>query len=167
MKKGMWACALNGIMLGAVKLFYELTPIPMANLLYCTFLGFTVTFAVGAEVKKTGRFLGSLAIGLVWAAGYVGVETVFLDFPLPEIAAKALAFGLMSFIIEAGNCMILSKTKFNIVPLQFAVVIGIFSQQCRHIPYILGALLIGMTVAVISKQIYGCLLTDATENKRF
>lgn len=49
---------LNGILLGGVKLFYMLMLEPMNGLLYCTFLGFTVTTAVGANWKKIGYYLG-------------------------------------------------------------------------------------------------------------
>lgn len=154
MKRLVWACGLNGMLFGLVKLFYEMAPVPMTNLLYGTFLGFTVTTAVGAEWRKGKEYLGSIGVGLVWAAGYVGLEAALLFLPLPEILTKALAFGIMSFLIEAGNQFVLPRTRCHVIPLQFAVVIGIFSQQCRHVPYVLAALLIGVLAALISRQIY-------------
>ena len=60
MKKILAACGINGLMFGFIKLFYEFTPLPMTMLLYCTFLGFTVTFAVGADTKKFLQYLSQL-----------------------------------------------------------------------------------------------------------
>ncbi|OUQ21865.1 hypothetical protein B5E84_00980 [Lachnoclostridium sp. An14] len=154
MRNQIWACALNGILFGLIKLFYEIVPAPMAELLYCTFLGFTVTYAVGAEWKKAGHYVCSLAVGLIWVAGYVGLEMVFWQFPLQAAISRAVSFGVVSFVIEGANLFFLPKTKGAVVPLQFAVVIGVFSQKCRHIPYVLTALFIGVAAALISKQIY-------------
>jgi hypothetical protein len=154
----IWACLLNGVMFGLVKFFYEAIPVPMSSLLYCTFLGFTMTFAVGAEAGKLGAYFASIALGILWVAGYLGFEAVLLWSPLPDIVTKAIAFGFMSFVIEAMNMLVTQKTPFRFVPLQFAVVIGVFSQQCQHIPYILAALIIGMVAALLSKHIYARLL---------
>ncbi|MGN0978592.1 MAG: hypothetical protein ACI4PH_11105 [Faecousia sp.] len=126
----------------------------MGILLYCTFLGFTVTFAIGAEKRNLGAYFASVVLGVLWVAGYLGFEAVLLQTPLPDIAAKAIAFGLMSFVIEAMNMLVTKKTPFRFIPLQFAVVIGVFSQQCQHIPYILAALVIGVFAAILSKSIY-------------
>lgn len=148
------ACALNGLMFGAVKWFYEIISLPMHGVLYCTFLGFTVTFSVGAKREALGAYLGNLIIGLVWVAGYMGVESAVLLLPISALAAKVTAFGLMSFVIEAVNTMVLGKTGFCFVPIQFAVVIGVFSQQGKHMVSVVAALLIGMVAALISKMIY-------------
>lgn len=153
-KVTLWACFLNGVMFGLVKLFYEAAPVPMNALLYCTFLGFTVTFAVGAEAKNLAAYCGSMILGVFWVAGYLGFEAILLWTALPDIATKAIAFGLMSFVIEAMNMLVTKETFCRFIPLQFAVVIGVFSQQCQHIPYILAALAIGMFAALLSKRIY-------------
>lgn len=163
MKNTMLALSLNGIMFGLIKLFYELVPKPMSALLYCTFLGFTVTFAAGARVRETAAYLGSIFIGIVWVMGYIGFEAVFLVLAMPESGVKGLAFGCMSFVIEALNLLIIGKTRFKYVPLQFAVVIGIFSQQCRHIPSVLAALMIGVLAALLSRKIYVELLPSPNE----
>lgn len=170
MKHTILACCLNGILLGVIKLFYELVPEPMSNLLYCTFLGFTVTLAVGAQIRELGDYLGSILMGIIWVMGYVGIESMVLQLLIPfsisppisrsipqsilRSGAKGVAFGFMSFVIEASNLLFIGKTRFRFVPLQFAVVIGVFSQQCRHIPYVLAAILIGVLTALLSKKIY-------------
>ena len=158
MKKIIAACSVNGVMFGFIKLFYELTPLPMTVLLYCTFLGFTVTFAVGADAKKFLQYMSSILFGIVWVAGFILFEKIFLLTSLPVIASKAIAFGVMSFVIEVANVKYLKDTCFGFIPLQFAVVIGVFSQQCQHIPFILTALVIGIFAALLSKKIYEKML---------
>lgn len=163
MKKTFLAFVLNGALLGLIKLFYELVP-PMSGLLYCTFLGFTITTAVGAKAAQTGAYLVSTVLGAAWAAGYVALEQLLLLTALPETASKALAFGLMSFIIEAANGLAFTKVKSTrYVPLQFAVIIAIFSQQCQHVPQVLAALVIGAAAALLSKHIYTMLLPSGVE----
>lgn len=158
MKNLNLACLLNGIMFGLIKLFYEIVQAPMSAILYCTFLGFTVTFAVGAQSRKMGAYLGSIVVGVLWVAGYIGFEYLFLLAPIPEIVAKVVAFGFMSFVIEIVNLRVIGKTQFKFVPLQFAVVISVFSQQGEHIAYVLMALIIGVLAALLSKAIYMKLL---------
>ena len=155
------ACALNGIMFGAVKWFYEILPMPMHEILYCTFLGFTVTTAVGARRRELPLYLANTGIGLLWVAGYMGFEAVFLLTSLPDTAAKAAAFGLMSFVIEAVNMLALKRKNICIIPIQFAVVIGVFSQQGKHIACVTAALLIGGAAAFLSREIYAKVSENA------
>lgn len=157
-KMTVLACFLNGIMFGMIKLFYEIVPHPMNGLLYCTFLGFTITFAVGADKKQIKEYFGSIVVGVLWVLGYLGFEFIFLLFPIDTLTAKVLAFGIMSFLIEIINIRILNNTHFRYVPLQFSVVIGVFSQNGENIPYVLIALMIGILAAILSKQIYGRFL---------
>ena len=154
MRNTMLALFLNGVMFGLIKLFYEIVPEPMSVLLYCTFLGFTVTFSVGAQIRELRAYLGSIVIGSIWVAGFAGVENMFLSFMVPLVGAKVIAFGFMSFLIEASNLLGIGKLKLKYIPLQFAVVIGVFSQQCEHIPYVLISLIIGILAALLSKRIY-------------
>ena len=154
LKKALVACFLNGVMFGLIKLFYESVPAPMNDLLYCTFLGFTVTFAVGGNVKEFGKYLLSSGIGLLWVGGYLVFEAALVGLPFPVHGLKAFSFGLMSFVIEFMNQTFLPETPFRFIPLQFAVVVGIFSQKCEHIPFVLIALLIGFAAAPLSKVIY-------------
>lgn len=158
LKKTIEACSLNGIMFGLIKLFYESVPEPMSGLLYCTFLGFTVTFAVGGQAKEFGNYLLSIGMGLIWTGGYLGFEAALIWLPFSADSSKAIAFGLMSFVIEFMNVLLLNKTPFRFIPLQFAVVIGVFSQQCQHIPFVLFALLLGVITALCSKTIYRVFL---------
>lgn len=148
------ACVLNGVLLGAVKLFYLVVPEPMSGLLYCTFLGFTVTYAAGpsADDGKTG--ICSFLTGGAWTIGYVVLEKLFLLTPLPAVVSCTLAFGIVSFGIEAANILITRNTPFGISALQFAVIIGVFSQKCQHVVYVILAVVIGYIAALISKAIY-------------
>ena len=148
------ACALNGVMFGAVKWFYEMVPMPMHEILYCTFLGFTVTAAVGARRKDVPLYLANTGIGLLWVAGYIGLEAAFLCVPIPDTAGKAAAFGFMSFVIEAANMLFLKQRNMSIIPVQFAAVIGVFSQKGEHIACVTAALLIGEAAALLSRGIY-------------
>jgi hypothetical protein len=148
------ACVLNGIMFGIAKLFYEVVPVPMHNLLYCSFLGFTVTSATNPEMNSIPKLLASMGAGLVWVGGYILFEYMFLKLPITPMVSKAVAFGLMSFLIEVLNTQYLRKTPFQCIPLQFAVVIAMFSQQCHNIMLVLVALIIGVIMALLSKRIY-------------
>lgn len=158
MKRAVLACSLNGLLFGGIKLLYELAGGNFSGLLYCSFLGVTVTLAVGAQWKEVPYYLGSLGFGLVWVGLYLGIEAALLTLPIGETAGKAIAFGLASFVIEAVNLFVLIKSRCKYAPLQFAVIIGCFSQGCRHIPLILLALIIGMTAGLTSKVIYAWLL---------
>lgn len=151
------ACVLNGLMLGLVKLFYLLVPEPMNGLLYCTFLGFTVTYAAGASAENIKNGLCSFLTGAVWTIGYVAIEKIFLYTSIPDVSACAIAFGLTSFIIEAMNILVTRDTSFGISALQFAVIIGVFSQKCQHVGYVILAILLGYGTALISKAIYSKL----------
>ena len=157
-RKIILACALNGLMFGGIKWVYELSPMPMTLLLYCTFLGFTVTSCVGAKAEKAGIYLCNFAIGFLWAMGYMGAEYILLLLPLSIIMAKTAAFGIVSFLIEITNILLPNKNEIWFAPLQFAVIIGIFSQQGNHIPYVVLALVIGMLAALLSKKIYQNIL---------
>lgn len=66
----------------------------------------------------------------------------------------------MSFVIEISNILLTRDTVFGIIPLQFAVVIGVFSQKGKNIHYVLTALVIGAANAIISKSIYRRLALD-------
>lgn len=168
MKKTALAFLLNGIMFGMIKLFYELVSHPMNGLLYCTFLGLTVTFSVGADKRQIRAYFGNLVVGILWLFGYLGFEYIFLLFPLDSLLARVLAFGFMSFLIEILNVRIIGNTHFRYVPLQFAVVIGVFSQNGKNIPYVLIALIIGIFAAILSKQIYGrFLILEDRERPQF
>lgn len=154
MKTKLAACIITGIIFGLFKLFYEFAPETMSTLLYCTCLGFTVTFASGAKIKQFPGYLLSMLTGLLWVAGYVYSEKVFLMTGISELPAKVIAFGLVSFFIEMMNGFVLPNTAFRYVPLQFAVIIGVFSQKCNHIPEVFLAILIGAAGAIISKKMY-------------
>lgn len=148
------ACVLNGLMLGLVKLFYLLVPEPMSGLLYCTFLGFTVTYAAGVPAENIKNGICSFFMGIIWTIGYVVIEKIFLYTPLSDVASCAIAFGLTSFIIEAMNILVTRDTPSGISALQFAVIIGVFSQKCQHVVYVILAVLLGYGAALISKMIY-------------
>lgn len=148
------ACALNGLLLGVIKLFYLLVPEPMNSLIYCTFLGFTVSYAAGHPVENIKNGICSFLTGGIWTIGYVVLEKLFLLTPLPVIGSSALAFAMTSFIIEAANILIIRNTPCGISALQFAIIIGVFSQKCQHIVYVSLAILIGYAAALISKMIY-------------
>lgn len=154
MKTKLAACIITGIIFGIFKLFYEFAPETMRALLYCTCLGFTVTFASGAKINQFPGYLLSMLTGLLWAAGYVFGEKAFLMTGMPDLPAKVAAFGLVSLCIEMMNSFVLPNTVFRFIPLQFAVIIGVFSQKCDHIPEVFLAILIGAAGAVISKQMY-------------
>ena len=162
MRKSAWlACALNGFLFGGVKLFYEFCGGSFAELLFCTFLGITVTLAVGAEGRKLPFYLGNLGIGFFWVWLYIETEVLLLQFSLPDIMGKAIAFGLASFVIETVNLLGLSKSRWHYPALQFAVIVGCFSQKCRQMPLVLLALVLGVGIGVISKQIYANCLKHA------
>lgn len=154
MKYAVFACALNGLLFGAIKLFYELIGGMFSTLLYCAFLGITVTLSVGAGRKEALSYLGNLGIGLFWVWLYVEVETIFLIILSNEWIGKAVAFALVSFVIEVANSFLLRKSKWNYPTHQFAVIIGCFSQKCQHVPLVMAGLVLGVVAAIISKAIY-------------
>ncbi len=156
MKRQLELCLLNGLLFAVLKCFYEVVPMPMPmhDLLYCTFLGITVTGAVGACWRKIPCYLIHFLIGVVWVIGYIGCESFFLCLPLNYVIAKVIAFGLVSAFIEIVNHMVFQKTALRYTALQFSVVIGVFSQRGKNMEYVLAALLAGMLTAVISKFIY-------------
>ena len=145
---------LNGVLLGLVKCFYMLMPAPMNELLYCTFLGFTVTTVCGAQWKKTGHYLGGFGVGILFTEAYIWTEKLFLKGNLPELMECVMAFAVVSFLIEISNILVTRDTPFGMIPLQFAVVIGVFSRKGQDISYVMAALVIGMAVAIVSKSIY-------------
>lgn len=150
----MTACLLNGLLLGALKWFYEMVPAPMSGLLYCTFLGFTVTAASGSRPERLPHYLASMGTGFAWALGYIGMEKILFLASIPAIAARAIAFGIVSFLIEAANKRLTPGTPAGVITLQFAVIIGIFSQKCQHMGFVLCALFIGVLCALVSAYIY-------------
>ncbi|MCD7788977.1 MAG: DUF1097 family protein [Bacteroides thetaiotaomicron] len=152
------ACSLNGVMYFVLKLLYNLAPEPLNGMMYLVFLGLCVTFAVGAEWKRLPSYLGCIVVGVVWFYGYCEFDALTNGFLFSDAVNSAIGFGFMSFVIEIFNICLLSGTPLGFSPMQFASVIGIFSQGGENIPYVLVSLVVGMMAAMLSKTIYSTIL---------
>ncbi|MGM9602398.1 MAG: hypothetical protein ACI3W5_12570 [Faecousia sp.] len=156
-KKVILPCILNGVLFGVIKLCFELSGESYSQFLYCSFLGITVTLAAGAKPEELLSYFRNLLIGLIWVGLFLGTEAVCLLLPMPLFFTKALSFGLTSFVIELTNQSVLGARFFQYPSLQFAVIIGCFSQKCSHMSVVFTALTIGICAAILSKLIYvGC-----------
>lgn len=162
MKRDVWrgalACLLAGGLFGLAKLLFELAGGSFGTLLYCCFLGISCCLAAGARARWLPGYLLSLAVGLLWVGFYTGAEAALLATALPPLAARVLAFGAVSALIEAANLFWLRRTPARHAILQFSAIIGCFSRAPAQYPAVAAAIATGILVSILYKGIYGALL---------
>ena len=160
-KRDVWraalACLLAGGLFGLTKLLFELAGGSFGTMLYCCFLGISCCLAAGARACGLPGYLLSLAVGLVWVGLYTGAETALLATALPPLAARVLAFGAVSAVIEAANLFWLKRTPARHAILQFSAIIGCFSRTPAEYPAVAAAIVTGIVVSILYKGIYGAL----------
>ena len=63
---------VSGVLAGLVLGIYQIGP--FGNLMWPIFIGLGVTFASGAELKKTPNYLCCMVCGVIWALIYLQMD---------------------------------------------------------------------------------------------
>lgn len=137
---------VSGVLAGLVLGIYQIGP--FGNLMWPIFIGLGVTFASGAELKKTPNYLCCMICGVIWALLYLQMDGLLRNAGLNIGVVTGVCTLVITFVVCAVHMIPLAKTWLNVVPLVFAGLTVTFSQGGQNLTGVILGLACGILVAV-------------------
>lgn len=166
-RKILTASLIYSIPISIVSGIYMVLPSPFNSILWCMYIGFFITNALGPEFSKLPGFIISQIIGWGWALIY-NYAVIFL------ISSMSLPFamGVGIFIVTVLLCIIhfgfFYGAKWNFVPMLFPPVASFFAVQSdlTMIPYCAASLIIGCVAAIVSMALWKMVFIEKKDKNQ-
>lgn len=147
---------VSGVLAGLVLGIYQVGP--FGSLMWPIFIGLGVTFASGAELKKTPNYLCCMVCGVVWALLYLQMDGFLRNLGLNVGVVTGICTLVITFVVCAVHMIPLAKTWLNVVPLVFAGLTVTFSQGGQNLAGVILGLACGILIAVAIDPVTGLLM---------
>ena len=155
---------VSGVLAGLVLGIYQIGP--FGNLMWPIFIGLGVTFASGAELKKTPNYLCCMICGVIWALLYLQMDGLLRNAGLNIGVVTGVCTLVITFVVCAVHMIPLAKTWLNVVPLVFAGLTVTFSQGGQNLLGVILGLTCGILVAVAIEPVTGIFMKKENVQKK-
>lgn len=145
-----------GVASGIFYMFYRLG-MGFTAPMWMVFIGFPITANGGARIKELPTYLGSMAIGILWAYFFLYVyglgPTQGLSVPMTN-----LIYGGLGTLAMAVIHLLITMKWHNKIPIMFGALACLFATNGEN----LGTMIISYGLGIILATIYNdvCLLID-------
>lgn len=120
--------------------------------LWCVYLGFLLTMALGSGGKRWLNYGCSLAAGYGYAYLFFGIKGAMLFFFRP-FAATVISEFFITLIILWIHLAVLRKSPVNCIPMIFAAVTTVFAAGgLDKSPYCFSSVIAGILIAVATDR---------------
>ena len=121
----------------------------LSGYLWCVYVGFFLSMALGAKKGKMLNYILSALIGYGWAFLYVNLGGWLSNlFPFPLKICIVIAEFVLTASLLFIHLKLLSNTKFNTIPAVFAAIATIYaSGGYTAAPYCALSVVIGIVMA--------------------
>lgn len=155
---------VSGVLAGLVLGIYQIGP--FGNLMWPIFIGLGVTFASGAELKKTPNYLCCMVCGVIWALIYLQMDNFLRSTGINIGVVTSVCTLVITFVVCAVHMIPLAKTWFNVVPLVFAGLTVTFSQGGQNLVGVILGLSCGILVAVAIEPVTEMFMKKENAEKK-
>ena len=146
---------VRGAAFALITGIYIQIPGPIHSYLWCVYIGFFLTMALGVPKQKYFHCIASLMCGYFWgflylnAAGWMSIFSPF-SVTVNTVAAEFLLTSALLFI----HLRFLSNTPFHIIPAIFAGVASLFAAGgWESAPFCALSIVIGISMAYLTDLI--------------
>ena len=155
---------VSGVLAGLVLGIYQIGP--FGNLMWPIFIGLGVTFASGAELKKTPNYLCCMVCEVIWALIYLQMDNFLRSTGINIGVVTGVCTLVITFVVCAVHMIPLAKTWFNVVPLVFAGLTVTFSQGGQNLVGVIMGLSCGILVAVAIEPVTEMFMKKENAEKK-
>lgn len=155
------------IPIAIVSAIYTLFDASISALLWCVFVGFTTTFALGPDVKKIPHFVFSQFAGWFWGIAYFYLASYLVTgFGLSFTLGLGISVLACTIALVYIHAKFLSNTVFGIIPMVFAAIFVFFATVGginMNILYCAISITLGTILASIVTPIYNQIFEKSTQ----
>lgn len=151
--RALVTAVVRGIAFALITLLFTTVDF-FKELLWCIYIGFSLTMAFGAKKGEYKYYVCSLLAGYVWSLAYVFFPS-FMEktFPIPSFAAMTVSELILTFLLLFVHLKFLRNTWLNKIPMVFAEITTVFIGGIDHIALCGLSTFMGISMAVLTEII--------------
>lgn len=146
----------RGVAFAVIAAIYFILGEVFSENLWCVYLGFLLTMALGTGETGEGKiinYLCSFLIGYVYAILFFSIKSV-LSGIIPNLPTVIVSEFLITFVVIFAHLAIFRESKFNVIPMIFAAVTTVFAAgSISKVPYYGLSTIIGILIAFATDRV--------------